>query len=202
MTVRTALSTDAAKVRSIDPGDTIVVMETGVHNGHQRGRIGESEWVSLVTAKGKVLATLMPTMDHQQMMPQQQPGLYAQPVQAQPMMQQQPMYQQQPGMMQQQPGMQQQQPQMMQQPQVQMMQNTNVVVMGGGAPTKYIGCATHCVASCFWPICCCPIDTLPAGYEAYCGAKSCLCGVCCLYWPVICCPIDIRPAGGAGHMVQ
>ena len=59
MTVRTALSTDAAKVRSIDPGDTIVVMETGVYNGHQRGRIGESEWVSLVTVKGKVLATLM-----------------------------------------------------------------------------------------------------------------------------------------------
>ena len=57
MTVRTALSTDAAKVRSIDPGDTIVVMETGVYNGHQRGRIGDSEWVSLVTAKGKVLAS-------------------------------------------------------------------------------------------------------------------------------------------------
>ena len=133
-------------------------------------------------------------------MVQQQPGMM---MQQQPMMQQPMMQQQQQQMGMQQPMMQQQmQAPMPMQMQMGMQQQSTIIMQQGGAPTKYIGCTTHCIsafcAPCGWLACCFPLDTLPPGYETHCGIQSLLCCFCLLYWPVICCPVDIRPTGGGG----
>ena len=56
-TVRKGASVQSGEVRQIDPDTVVLVLEEAENDGHQRARIGVNEWLSLVTGKGKVLAT-------------------------------------------------------------------------------------------------------------------------------------------------
>ena len=55
-TVRKAISLDSKQQFTLDPGDTVAVLEEGQADGHHRVRIGGNEWMSIRTAKGAVLA--------------------------------------------------------------------------------------------------------------------------------------------------
>ena len=52
---------------------------------------------------------------------------------------------------------------------------------------------THLIGMFIPLMCLCPVDELPAGYEAYHGPIT---RICCLftgYWPTLICPCDTRP---------
>jgi hypothetical protein len=55
ITVRRTMSTSSPKVRQLKPGTTVTVYERGESEGSERVRIGDDEWTTAVTAKGKVL---------------------------------------------------------------------------------------------------------------------------------------------------
>jgi hypothetical protein len=55
--VRAGISTKAKRNRIIPVGTIVTVLEFGQSNGHRRGRISETEWLSVTTAKGTVLLT-------------------------------------------------------------------------------------------------------------------------------------------------
>lgn len=55
-TVRSDASPNSKMLGTLEPGDTIVVLEETHRDGHHRARIGTKRWISLVTPKGSVLA--------------------------------------------------------------------------------------------------------------------------------------------------
>jgi hypothetical protein len=55
-TVRSDASPNSKMLGTLEPGDTIVVLEEAQCDGHHRARIGTKRWISLMTPKGKVLA--------------------------------------------------------------------------------------------------------------------------------------------------
>ena len=55
ITVRRTMSTSSPKVRQLKPGTTVTVYERGESEGSKRVRIGDDEWATAVTVKGKVL---------------------------------------------------------------------------------------------------------------------------------------------------
>jgi hypothetical protein len=71
-TVRAGPSvSQAATTRKLQPGETVMVVEQAQCEGHLRGRISATEWVSIQTANGKHLLMQQPP---QQMPPGQMPS--------------------------------------------------------------------------------------------------------------------------------
>ena len=50
-TVRMGMAMGSTAVRELQPRTEIVVMEQGLADGHQRGRIGDNQWISLRTVR-------------------------------------------------------------------------------------------------------------------------------------------------------
>ena len=50
-TVRMGMATGSTAVRELQPRTEIVVLEQGLADGHQRGRIGDNQWISLRTVR-------------------------------------------------------------------------------------------------------------------------------------------------------
>jgi surface protein len=53
--VRSGISIKAVHTRTLEPGTIVSVLEQGKCDGHHRGRISPTEWVSITTARGSVL---------------------------------------------------------------------------------------------------------------------------------------------------
>eukprot|EP01050_Picozoa_sp_SAG11_P037976 SAG11_NODE_15259_length_583_cov_4.547521_1_plen_83_part_10 len=49
-TVRNGVSLRSAAVRQLQPGTLVSVLERAQSDGHRRGRISQTEWVSIMTA--------------------------------------------------------------------------------------------------------------------------------------------------------
>lgn len=54
--VRTDVSIESTQVGILHPGDVVNALEYSRDSGHERVRIGENQWISMVTAKGNRLA--------------------------------------------------------------------------------------------------------------------------------------------------
>jgi hypothetical protein len=52
---RVSKSTTSKVVRTLAPGEVVVVIEETYSNGHHRARIGDHEWVSIETSTGKIV---------------------------------------------------------------------------------------------------------------------------------------------------
>ena len=50
-TVRMGMAMGSTAVRDLQPRAEIVVLEQGLADGHQRGRIGDNQWISLRTVR-------------------------------------------------------------------------------------------------------------------------------------------------------
>ena len=50
-TVRMGMAMGSTAVRELQPRTEIVVLEQGLADGHQRGRIGDNQWISLRTVR-------------------------------------------------------------------------------------------------------------------------------------------------------
>ena len=58
---------------------------------------------------------------------------------------------------------------------------------------RYCGVATHLIGLFIPCMCFCPVDDMPAGYEAYHGPITWICCLCTGWWPGLICPCDKRP---------
>ena len=55
-TVRNKVSVSSKEVRVLEPGTIVTVIKQRNSGGHRRAQIGDGEWISLVTKRGRVLA--------------------------------------------------------------------------------------------------------------------------------------------------
>jgi hypothetical protein len=87
-TLRAGPSVSSPAVRQIGPRCEVMIFEQVTCDGHHRGRIGPAEWLSIQTAKGKMLAIPGFVADLQSAaatVVAQPAAVYAAPVMAQPM---------------------------------------------------------------------------------------------------------------------